>query len=74
MLRLGPNPHRIAALIAAAEKQGMPMAVVDVNEHGIRNLYEADLALIRPDQHVAWRGNHVPGDAAALIAAVTGNT
>ena len=52
----------------------MPMAVVDVNEHGIRNLYEADLALIRPDQHVAWRGNHVPGDAAALIAAVTGNT
>ena len=52
----------------------MPMAVVDVNEHGIRNLYEADLALIRPDQHVAWRGNHVPSDPAALIAAVTGNT
>jgi hypothetical protein len=31
-----------------------------------------DLALIRPDLVVAWRGNRLPEDCAALIARVTG--
>jgi len=30
------------------------------------------LALIRPDLHIAWRGNRAPDDAAALLARVTG--
>jgi hypothetical protein len=28
--------------------------------------------LIRPDQIVAWRGNRLPGDPAALLDQVTG--
>jgi len=35
------------------------------------DLYEADLALIRPDQHVAWRGGSA--DAAATLARTTGH-
>ena len=41
----------------AAAQAGMPLEVVDVPGDEVRDLYEADLALIRPDQSVAWRGN-----------------
>jgi hypothetical protein len=44
-----------------------------VPDADIRALYERDLALIRPDHHVAWRGDVVPEDAGALLARVTGH-
>ena len=34
---------------------GLTLAHVD--EAGVRELYRSDFVLIRPDQHVAWRGN-----------------
>jgi hypothetical protein len=37
-----------------------------------RDLYGKGLALIRPDQHVAWRAEMLPDDCDALIARVTG--
>ena len=33
------------------------MKIVDFENEETRDLYEADLVLIRPDQIVAWRGN-----------------
>jgi hypothetical protein len=60
----------VDALVAAAGP--VPLAVVDVPGDVGRDLYGADLALIRPDQHVAWRGNAVPDDAAGLLATVAG--
>ena len=51
----------------------MPLTVVSIgSEARARDLYGADLALIRPDQIVAWRGNRVPDDPAALLAQLTG--
>jgi hypothetical protein len=44
--------------------------VLHLPHRELRDLYEADLALIRPDQHVAWRGSG--GDAAAILARATG--
>jgi hypothetical protein len=35
-------------------------------------LYEKPLVLVRPDGHVAWRGDAVPRDAVALIDTVRG--
>ena len=46
--------------------------MVDIADAAVRDLYEADLALIRPDQIVAWRGD-VIADAARLMARVTGH-
>ena len=37
-----------------------------------RELYGCKLALIRPDQYIAWRGDQPPEDCDALIARVTG--
>jgi hypothetical protein len=38
-----------------------------------RVLYGHDLALIRPDQYIAWRGDRLPDDLDALLARVTGH-
>lgn len=46
--------------------------VVAPREAGLSELYGARYALIRPDQHVAWRGDALPADPAALIRRVSG--
>lgn len=55
----------------AAEEMGVPLTVFTPNDPRLRDLYEADLALVRPDQYVAWRGAKMD-DAAAIFARVTG--
>jgi hypothetical protein len=35
----------------------MRLKVTDLSRDDARDIYQADLALIRPDQIVAWRGN-----------------
>ncbi len=44
-------------IAAAASALGLDMKVVDLRSDEARDLYQADLVLIRPDQIVAWRGN-----------------
>jgi hypothetical protein len=60
------------ALVEAAARQGVPLRVVDLSSlPQLRTTYAADLLLVRPDQHVAWRGAQAD-DAEELLAAVTG--
>ncbi len=73
LLRLRPGAPDGNALAAAAERRRIPFEVVDVPAPEARELYGADLALIRPDQHVAWRGDRLPDDADALLARLTGH-
>jgi hypothetical protein len=40
-----------------AARHNIPLRVVDVESLRARQVYGTDLALIRPDQHLAWRGN-----------------
>jgi len=70
LLRFGVESG--AALIEAAAARGIPLTVVDAMLPAARALYGRDLALIRPDQHVAWRGDTAPADADALWAKLTG--
>jgi hypothetical protein len=72
LLRLGPKPPDTAAFAQAAAVRGLPLAIVDRSEQELCALYQADLALIRPDQIVAWRGDRVPEDVDKLLAQVTG--
>ncbi len=61
----GADPA-IEAIRAAANAAGMPLAVLDVRGAGLEGLYGAALALVRPDHHVAWRGE-AAADAAGLV-------
>ncbi|MGC4028373.1 MAG: FAD-dependent monooxygenase [Steroidobacteraceae bacterium] len=44
-----------------AHATGTPLKVIKLANPALAALYEAPMALIRPDQHVAWRGAHWPG-------------
>jgi len=59
-------------LAAAAGRRGIPVSIVSVGSARARELYGADLVVVRPDQHIAWRGNAPPPDGDALFARLTG--
>ncbi|WP_346779313.1 aromatic-ring hydroxylase C-terminal domain-containing protein [Mycobacterium camsae] len=60
------------ALTEAAGVRHVPLTVVEVHDAHAHRLYERDLVLIRPDQHVAWRGNSAPSDPLRLIDTIRG--
>jgi 2-polyprenyl-6-methoxyphenol hydroxylase-like FAD-dependent oxidoreductase len=72
LIRLGGKAADGAPIQAAAQARNVPLKVLDVPAADARDLYGCDLALVRPDQYVAWRGNAAPADPAKLIAKVTG--
>ncbi len=47
---------------------------IAINEPKVRETYERDFVLVRPDGHVAWRGDALPGNATAIIDKVRGAT
>jgi hypothetical protein len=49
----------------------MPLEVVDLSDGGLEPRYKAPLVLVRPDQHVAWRGRG-DVDLDALLERVRG--
>jgi len=61
-----------AALEQAAAQRGVPLKVEHIDSREAAALYEKPLVLVRPDGHVAWRGDAVPADALALIDTVRG--
>ena len=64
--------HDTTRLEGAAEERNVPLAVVRIVSEEARDLYASNLVLVRPDHHVAWRGDDVPDDAADLIDRVVG--
>ena len=56
----------------AAGDLGIPLAVVRLHRPDLLPIYERNLLLVRPDQHVAWRGDELPSDPHAILALVTG--
>src|SRR5262249_46818979 len=59
-------------IIGAAENRGVPLTPIDIDDEAARELYARKLVLVRPDQHVAWRGDAAPHDPLALIDLVRG--
>lgn len=72
LLRLGPDAPEASALVAAAKACSMPFAVHHLESTESRAAYGCSLCLVRPDGHVAWRGDADPGEAAAIIDTVRG--
>jgi len=73
LLRLGGTRADTSNLQQAFGEMPAPLDVLDIACERAREIYEYDLLLIRPDLHVAWRGNKIPSDAAELSRIVAGH-
>lgn len=71
LLALGDDAPDTGAFEAAAQSLAIELRVVRLPQAALRALYEAPLALIRPDHVVAWRGA-AADRAAGVMARVTG--
>jgi 2-polyprenyl-6-methoxyphenol hydroxylase-like FAD-dependent oxidoreductase len=70
LIDCGARSADVDALRDAAATRAVPLSLV--RAPALAALYETQLALVRPDQHVAWRGDRAPADAAGLIDLVRG--
>ncbi|MBD3759333.1 MAG: hypothetical protein IE929_01115 [Rhizorhabdus sp.] len=60
------------ALAAALAKRGVPTTSLDLPIDGLRQLYDADLVLIRPDFQIAWRSGCQPSTPDRIVDLVCG--
>ena len=62
----------VSAIEAAARARQLPLETVSVPEPRVREIYENNWVLVRPDGHVAWRGDVIPDDVGRLLDCVRG--
>ncbi len=73
LLRLG-NPAQDGAPLAKAFKdKKVPFEIIDIDIASIREVFQRNLILVRPDLHVVWRGNVLPQNAEQLVDIAIGN-
>jgi 2-polyprenyl-6-methoxyphenol hydroxylase-like FAD-dependent oxidoreductase len=72
LLRLRNSSVDTSGLKRAMRALGAPFEVVTIADDLAREVYGRDLILLRPDLHIAWRGNDPPVDPGRLAALVTG--
>jgi hypothetical protein len=71
LLRLGGASE--SNLESCFRSLGAPFEILDIPDQSARDLYGYDLLLLRPDLHIAWRGNRAAADPKRLAALVTGH-
>ena len=66
------HDHDADRIRTVAQERGIPLTIIKPDHPDLRALYQADLVLIRPDQHVAWRGDTLPEQLNDLFDVVCG--
>jgi 2-polyprenyl-6-methoxyphenol hydroxylase-like FAD-dependent oxidoreductase len=61
-----------AALRESASRRNIPLRVASYSDDQVRDLYPNNLTLIRPDGHVAWRGDGLDQPPDSIWSIVTG--
>jgi 2-polyprenyl-6-methoxyphenol hydroxylase-like FAD-dependent oxidoreductase len=60
------------AVDGAAVQAGVPLKVLQLRRPDLLSIYTQPLILVRPDQHIAWRGDSLPSDLAKLLRQAAG--
>jgi 2-polyprenyl-6-methoxyphenol hydroxylase-like FAD-dependent oxidoreductase len=71
LVRFG-GTDEIGGLVECPSTRGWPLDTLSIDVPEARELYGADYVLVRPDHHVAWRGDRLPDDLTKVLATVTG--
>jgi hypothetical protein len=72
LLGFGAHPDEALALIEAADKRTVPMTFISIDKESAAYLYQRKFVLVRPDGHVAWRGDRMPADPLRTIDIIRG--
>lgn len=72
LARLGTGAPDGVEFSEAAKRRGVPLSMVTIDDAEAAKIYERKLVLVRPDGHVAWRGDWPPADALGVIDRVRG--
>jgi 2-polyprenyl-6-methoxyphenol hydroxylase-like FAD-dependent oxidoreductase len=72
LLVLSSRVADVAPLTSAAKRVGLPFEVIKLDEPRVREAYDKSLVLVRPDGHVAWRGESLPNNPEEIIDRVRG--
>jgi 2-polyprenyl-6-methoxyphenol hydroxylase-like FAD-dependent oxidoreductase len=73
LLRLGKSREDVSKFEKAFAARGAPLQVLDVPDDAAREAYGFDLILLRPDLHVAWRGNRLAAAPGNIHLTATGH-
>lgn len=72
LLNLSSTTTDKITITEAAQKAGLPFDVITLDNPRVRELYERRFVLVRPDGHVAWRGDELPANSMQVIDKVRG--
>ncbi len=72
LLCTGGSAKDADPLLAAAAAKRVPLRLVECTLSDVQAAYERRMTLVRPDGHVAWRGDAVPDNSSDLIECVRG--
>jgi hypothetical protein len=72
LLRFGADAPDGGPIEHAFHERQVPISVTTITDPVIAQAYQRKLVLVRPDGHVAWRGDTLPADPAALADRVRG--
>ncbi len=73
LLVLGDDDQAGDSAGKAAAQRRLPLKVLQPKRRDLADLYQARYALIRPDQHVAWRSPTPPRDFGAVLDRIRGS-
>ncbi|NNN19970.1 MAG: FAD-binding protein [Acidimicrobiaceae bacterium] len=73
LVNLGGDPNVGGGFATGFQKLSVPFRTLSVTSEVARKVYERDFLLLRPDMHVAWRGDEVPENAEEIAACVSGH-
>jgi len=72
LLNLSAKTTNTSTITEAARRVAMPFEVVALDDPRVRETYERKFVLVRPDGHVAWRGDAIPENTAEILDKVRG--
>ena len=67
LLRLGADAPAAEELSAVAGERGILLDIVECDEPAVAAVFRAKLCLVRPDGHVAFRGDVWPGEGVRAL-------
>ena len=72
LLCLGENVPKPDPFYKAAKSCNLPLKILHLKEKKVCLAYQSRLVLVRPDGHVAWRGDNLPKNSKKVIDTVRG--